>query len=218
MKIEDYKILPTLIIMLVTLQVSFSQNDKKWNKYENTIEACKTMNTIDLFLEDYFSDQEYKITGINCFAEYNNIGVISGAYNKVINLDSLFINIWKILSKVKDIDYSKLRYIIIANYKNASFGAGDAIVISGDDFMKHINDFDKIKSKSEFLYDSYKSFIDPDIKKILRGFRSSSKYISNYGKFSLRGPNTDNLFHNNRYKTTRKSYQGCLKRAERNNK
>ncbi len=177
MKLNIKRIVPLFVIILsLSYSISFAQ------KYldVNSSEICECIKTVNDYLMVTYSDDIYRKTGIVAVGRYNSLIIISGAYLHVIELDQLFQDMYDLL-KEQTIDYSKIRYIMLENYKYENGLVGDAIVISGEDFKSNINDFEAIKGSSIYLIDSYKSEKDPDIQKFLKSAMRGSVVARDWG-------------------------------------
>lgn len=207
-------------IFLVISIPFFSANAqvKKWNETFNSEEICDCKEIITEYLEGEYDNETYKNTGINVFGVGNNLGIVSGSFNQKIDLEKVLRDVVEILED-EDIDFRKIRYIMFANYNspNAFAGEGDAIVISGSEFAANLHDLEALKEKTQIQFNDFDFDSDPDIKKILKGFKTSSDFIRAWGgPFSLGGGNITNFWIDKKKKTYAKnSKEICLEQIKK---
>jgi len=202
--------------VLLTLTISnnplLAQNKVKYSKVENTIEICETMKLINNYLKENFSDEDYRLTGISTFGQYNCIAVMSGAFNQYIDLDTLLFNVYNI-AKEQNINYENIRYILFANNTNDLFPAfGEAIAISGIDWQNNLNDFAALKAETVYLKDKEVYGEDEDLSKIIKSFRLSLANAKSYD--NPVNTNTTLFWRDDRHKTYDKRENQCSKRIK----
>jgi len=172
----------TIIVLLFFLgtSASFAQKRIKYKKVKNTPEVCQTIKVLNQNLLDNISDEDYQLTGIRTLGYYNCVAVMYASFNKELSMDKLFKEIHEYLKNI-DIDYGKLRYIIVADYQNDILVRfGDAIAITGIDFINNLGNYEEIKANSIQLKSNSRYEDDPDLSKIINSFRTSAAYFKDW--------------------------------------
>ena len=154
-------VIPSFLVLF-----SFNSIAQKYHQIDNTLEICKTQEVLNNMLLEKYNEDVYSKTGVITYGFYNNIVVMSGAYNYVIDIEELFKAVCETL-KANDIDYGNIRYLICANFKYENMGPGDVIAITGKNFMNNIDDYKAINYAAIKLSNTYNYQRDPDLRKIV---------------------------------------------------
>lgn len=176
--------IPQLLIIAFSLFIgttpSFAQKKIKYKKVKNTPEVCETIKALNQHLLFKISDQDYQLTGIRALGSYNCVAVMYASFDKELPMGEVFKGIYEYL-KNEDINYSRLRYIIVADYQNdILIRFGDAIAITGVDFKTNLGNYEEIKANSIQLNSNSRYENDPDLSKIINSFRTSAAYFKEY--------------------------------------
>lgn len=186
------------VFVLLTSANIFGQ---KYNKVENTAEVCECVKVVNDYLNKNIPPDIYEKTGIIANYQYNNLIIINAAYNHDIGMTTLYEDLYRYL-KDQTIDYSKVKYIMLQNYENKNGTRGNAIIITGKDFKTNLDNFESIKSATNFLNGTYALDKDPDVVKILTNSMMSAVISESWGS-------------KNREKVYSSWYESCLKRVEK---
>jgi len=193
----------TRIICLFALLFILCANlsAQKYNKIADTPEICQCLKIVNDYLLESIDLEIYEKTGISANAIYNNLVIVANPKKHVIDLNELYQGIYEHL-KHQEVDYSKIRYIMLQNSEYGSGLDATVILVSGEDFYSNINDFEAIKNASIYLEGTFESDKDPDIEKILSSGFLNLQYDSSWGA-------------SDREKAYNNKFEGCKKRVEK---
>jgi len=157
------------IICVALLALNSQENlilgQQKFSKIKNTQEVCECMSVLNDYLLQEYDSEIYKKTGVVSLGARNCIVVAFGPSDYKIDVYKVFEKVYEQL-KIKEIDYSKLMYIMVAKF-GKSYKEDVFAFITGENFKKNIASFEAIKVNSKMLKGTYNSEEHPYIKRIL---------------------------------------------------